>query len=57
MVKLNNRIICKKMAKKISMGLCSLQRSVNAMDELHYVEGENHGHWEIRNDQYESYAK
>jgi hypothetical protein len=57
MVKLNNRITRKKMAKKISIGLCSLQRSVNAMDELHYVEGGSHGHWEIRNDQYESYAK
>lgn len=52
MVKSNNRITRKEMAEKLSISLRSLQRIINAMDELHYIGSGNHGHWEIRNDQY-----
>ena len=52
MVKSNNRITRKEMAEKLSISLRSLQRIINAMDELHYVGSGNHGHWEIRHDQY-----
>ena len=51
-VKSNNRITRKEMAEKLSISLRSLQRIINAMDELHYVGSGNHGHWEIRHDQY-----
>lgn len=52
MVKSNNRITRKEMAEKLSISLRSLQRIINEMDELHYVGSGNHGHWEIRHDQY-----
>ena len=52
MVKSNNRITRKEMAENLSISLRSLQRIINAMDELHYVGSGNHGHWEIRHDQY-----
>ena len=50
MVKSNNRIIWKEMAENLSISLRSLQRIINAMDELHYVGSGNHGHWEIKHD-------
>jgi ATP-dependent DNA helicase RecG len=50
MVKSNNRIIRKEMAENLSISLRSLQRIINAMDELHYVGSGNHGHWEIKHD-------
>lgn len=52
MVKSNNRITRKEMAEKLSISLRSLQRIINEMDELHYVGSGNHGHWEIKHDQY-----
>ena len=52
MVKSNNRITRKEMAEKLSISLRSLRRIINKMDELHYVGSGNHGHWEIRHDQY-----
>lgn len=52
MMKSNNRITRKEMAEKLSISLRSLQRIINSMDELHYIGSGNHGHWEIRNDQY-----
>ena len=52
MVKSNNRITRTEMAEKLSISLRSLRRIINKMDELHYVGSGNHGHWEIRHDQY-----
>ena len=52
MVKSNNRITRKEMAEKLSISLRSLQRIINEMDGLHYTGSGNHGHWEIKHDQY-----
>ena len=37
-------------SENLSISLRSLQRIINAMDELHYVGSGNHGHWEIKHD-------
>ena len=39
-----------KIRESLSISLRSLQRIINAMDELHYVGSGNHGHWEIKHD-------
>ena len=47
LVKKNNKITRKQMAEELSIGLRTVQRIINSMDNLKYVGSGNNGHWEL----------